>query len=182
MYEVEVETFSTFNQQSLKSNNDHIVKAVAESPLFHRAGLPLLLSGEITMGFGRGSRELGIPTANLPEDVVEAIPDGLVKGVYFGWATLDGKGPVHKMVVSIGWNPFYQNVKKAAETHIMHKFDGDLYERELRIVCLGWIRDEQSFASLDDLIEAIDDDIRLAEEALEMSCFSKDKWQSYLLD
>ena len=33
-------------------------------------------------------------------------------GIYYGFASVDG-GPVYKMVMSIGWNPFYKNVKKS---------------------------------------------------------------------
>jgi riboflavin kinase len=48
------------------------------------------MSGTVISGFGRGSKELGIPTANLPVDDsktpwINTIPSG----VYFGWASLD---------------------------------------------------------------------------------------------
>jgi len=33
-------------------------------------------------------------------------------GIYYGYAKVDG-GPVYKMVMSIGWNPYYKNVKKS---------------------------------------------------------------------
>lgn len=33
-------------------------------------------------------------------------------GVYFGWASVDS-GDVHKAVLSIGWNPFYENKEKS---------------------------------------------------------------------
>ncbi len=63
-------------------------------------------------GFGRGSKELGIPTANYPEEVVEKLPSELNTGVYCGWASVDN-GDVHKMVLSLGWNPYYKNEKKS---------------------------------------------------------------------
>ena len=68
---------------------------------------PIFVEGEVVKGFGRGSKELGIPTANFPESVVEGLPEGTGTGVYYGWARVD-QGPVHKMVMSIGWNPFYK--------------------------------------------------------------------------
>ena len=46
--------------------------------------------------------------ANFPESVVENLPEELSTGVYFGWGSVND-GPVSKMVMSIGWNPFYQN-------------------------------------------------------------------------
>ena len=50
--------------------------------------------------------------ANFPEDVVEKLPSDIQTGVYYGWAQVD-EGDVHKMVMSIGWNPYYKNDKKS---------------------------------------------------------------------
>ncbi|KAG4410756.1 riboflavin kinase, partial [Cadophora malorum] len=48
---------------------------------------PLRMSGKVVSGFGRGSKELGIPTANIPVDTTPWINDA-ESGVYFGWASL----------------------------------------------------------------------------------------------
>lgn len=122
------------------------------------AGLPHFAKGEVVRGFGRGSKDLGIPTANFPIEVVNDLPSEMNTGVYFGLAQVDKKD-VHRMVMSIGWNPFFKNEKKSMETHILHKFDTDFYGKELRIVVLGYIRPEENFSSLDDLIRTIKDDI-----------------------
>ena len=45
---------------------------------------PIRLAGAVTTGFGRGSRQLGVPTANLPPEPLEAQLAGLPDGVYFG--------------------------------------------------------------------------------------------------
>lgn len=131
-----------------------------------KAGLPHFAKGKIIKGFGRGSKELGIPTANFPEEVVSDLPETIETGVYFGYANVD-KGPIYKMVMSIGWNPFYGNTKKSMETHIMHKFDGDLYDQELRVAILGYIRGEKNFPNLEALIEAINNDIKTADKELD---------------
>ena len=48
---------------------------------------PIKLSGQIVKGFGRGSSELGIPTANIPiEGLDVGGHTGVESGVYFGWA------------------------------------------------------------------------------------------------
>lgn len=52
------------------------------------------------------------PTANFPEHVVEQLPPEIQTGIYYGWAKVDD-GPTHKMVMSIGWNPYYKNEKKS---------------------------------------------------------------------
>ena len=53
----------------------------------------------------------GVIAANFPEDIVNALPDEFNCGIYFGWASVDD-GPVYKMVMSVGYNPFYKNTKK----------------------------------------------------------------------
>ena len=72
---------------------------------------PHYASGEVVKGFGRGSKQLGIPTANYPESIVEKLPEEFDQGVYYGWAQVEN-GPVYKMVMSIGKNPYYNNEKK----------------------------------------------------------------------
>lgn len=44
------------------------------------------MSGTVIKGFGRGSKELGIPTANLPEEAIAEQEKGMVTGIYYGWA------------------------------------------------------------------------------------------------
>ncbi|KAM7362540.1 riboflavin kinase isoform 2-T2 [Cochliomyia hominivorax] len=128
--------------------------------------LPFFASGEIVAGFGRGSKELGIPTANYPLEVVKSLPESFKPGVYFGWANVNN-GPVYKMVMSIGWNPFYDNKEKSIETHILHEFNRDLYGCLLKVCIVGYLRPEQNFKSLEDLIACIKNDIAYAEDVLE---------------
>ncbi len=54
-------------------------------------------------GFGRGSKELGVPTANLDIAEVGAQAEGFAPGIYFGWASVGSSEQVYKMVMSIGW-------------------------------------------------------------------------------
>jgi len=106
--------------------------------------------------------------ANLPikpyEDVLAKCP----AGVYYGWANVD-KGTVYKMAMSIGWSPFYKNKEKTMEIHIIHKFEDDFYGAELRAVVVGYIRGEANFKNVDDLIKAIQDDIKFSEQQLDSS-------------
>jgi riboflavin kinase len=76
---------------------------------------PLRFNGPVIKGFGRGSKELGIPTANIPvEGLAVAGQKDLESGIYFGWAGIDFQGDcVYPMVMSIGWNPFYKNEKRS---------------------------------------------------------------------
>ncbi|XP_068166510.1 riboflavin kinase [Antennarius striatus] len=129
--------------------------------------LPYFCRGEVIRGFGRGSKELGIPTANLPDSVVDHLPADISTGIYYGWACV-GDGDVYKMVMSIGWNPFYKNIKKSMEAHLIHTFKEDFYGGILSFVVVGYIRPETSFNSLEALIMAITNDIEEAKVKLEL--------------
>lgn len=48
-------------------------------------------------------------------------------GIYCGWASVGSDSAVYKMVMSVGWNPFYKNEKKTAEPWLLHTFPEDFY-------------------------------------------------------
>lgn len=144
-------------------------------------GLPHFAKGTVVKGFGRGSKELGCPTANFPLEVVNNLPQQIKTGVYFGFAQVDN-GAVHKMVMSIGWNPFYQNSTKSMETHILHEYENDFYGQKLSVVVLGYLRPEENFNSLNELIEAIKNDIAQAHEHLDKPEYAQYKTNSFFSD
>ena len=50
---------------------------------------PYYASGEVVQGFQRGSKDLGMPTANFAEEVVDELPVEYEQGVYYGWAQVE---------------------------------------------------------------------------------------------
>lgn len=104
--------------------------------------------------------------ANFSLEAVKSLPESLDTGVYYGWASVSNSN-VHKMVLSIGWNPFYGNKEKSVETHILHDYNCDLYGKILKICIVGYLRPEQNFESLDDLIKTIKSDIDQAKALLD---------------
>lgn len=140
--------------------------------------LPYFCVGPIIKGFGRGSSEIGCPTANLPLDVVKNLPEDLGAGIYFGWANVDN-GDVHKAVLSIGWNPFYDNKEKSMETHIIHPFNTDLYGKQLKLCISGYLRPEKNFDSLESLIAAINEDIQNAKQQLDIEPFKSQQFNDF---
>ncbi|GLU23095.1 hypothetical protein SLE2022_391270 [Rubroshorea leprosula] len=133
---------------------------------------PWYIGGPIIKGFGRGSKLLGIPTANLSTEDHSTLLSKYPSGVYFGWAGLSTRG-VYKMVMSIGWNPYFNNTKKTIEPWLLHEFNEDFYGEELRLVIIGYIRPEANFPSLQRLIAKIHEDRRIAEKALDHPLYSK---------
>mmetsp|Transcript_3041 Transcript_3041/g.5175 ORF Transcript_3041/g.5175 Transcript_3041/m.5175 type:complete len:201 (-) Transcript_3041:490-1092(-) len=127
-------------------------------------GEPILLEAEIVHGFGRGSKELGIPTANLSMDVLGPRGENLETGIYYGWSHLNSCR--YQTVVSVGWNPFYKNEKKTVEAHLLSKLP-DFYGEILKVELLGYLRQETNFNGVDDLISCINSDIDLTKKRLE---------------
>lgn len=182
-------------------------------------GGPLRLAGAVVKGFGRGSRELGVPTANLDAAALGPALVAAPAGVYAGWARVvgvddgvptvgavgavggggaapgggdgggsdggGGAGPprgVHKMVMSIGWNPFYGNATKTVEPHLLAAFPADFYGRELRLIAAAYIRPESNFPSLGALIEAIHDDMAAGAAALDADGLRELAHDAFLAD
>lgn len=81
--------------------------------------LPYFTSTKVVKGFGRGSKTLGIPTANFDQHVINDLPHTLRTGIYFGWAqVMQAEKQVYEMVTSVGWNPYFKNqVKSMVHTH-----------------------------------------------------------------
>jgi len=129
--------------------------------IINKMRLPYTCSGKVIKGFGRGSKELGFPTANLDIDIL-SIGDG----VYCGYAKLEDD-TLQKMVMSIGNNPHYGNEKRSFEVHILKHYDNDFYGQDLTITICGRIRDMEKYNSVDELIQAINKDIEYAKYYLD---------------
>lgn len=70
------------------------------------------------------------------------------------------------MVMSIGYNPFYKNTVRSAEVHVLHKFAQDFYDAHMRLLIVGFIREEKDYKSLEALIEDINTDCEVAKTSL----------------
>lgn len=148
--------------------------AVLRQPnLFMLPGGPVEMEGSVVTGFGRGSKQMGVPTANLSPDEVGEAASRLPRGVYFGWAVLKGAqgddGAVHKMVMNIGRRPtFVDGDGITVEVHILHPFREDFYGRRVRVALVSFLRPEVKFRSLQELITRIQTDVGMAKTMLEL--------------
>lgn len=145
--------------------------------------------------------QLGIPTANLPvdESLTPWIAD-VKSGVYFGYASLAlpaihpdagalstdaatatpntsslSKFQIFPMVMSIGYNPFYGNTVRSAEVHVLHGFTADFYDAHMRLLILGFIREEQNYDSLEALVKDINTDCDVAKSSLKRETWAPAK-------
>jgi riboflavin kinase / FMN adenylyltransferase len=121
-------------------------------------GYPWFVSGTVIHGDKRG-RELGFPTANLTLDAA----CGLRHGIYAVRVGVSGR--CYDGVASFGRRPMFDSGVVLLEAFLFD-FAGDLYGRDMDVAFIAWLRAEEKFASIDDLIRQMQDDARHAREAL----------------
>jgi riboflavin kinase/FMN adenylyltransferase len=114
-------------------------------------GRPVELDGIVVRGDQRGGT-LGYPTANLAVDPALLVPR---YGIYAGAA----RG--HRAAISIGTNPHYGGEERRIEPYLLD-FDGDLYGQRLVVEVWERLRDEQAFASEEELVAQIGRDVEAA--------------------
>lgn len=117
---------------------------------------PYALSGKVVHGQQIG-RSIGFPTANLlPTTSYKLIP---ATGVYAVEVLIEEV--VYKGVLNIGTNPTVGGKTQTLEVYIQN-FTGDLYDQTIVVRFLHFLREEQRFASLDELRRQILSDCRSA--------------------
>ncbi len=111
-------------------------------------GAPYFVKGRVLHGRADG-RKLGFPTANIRIEEGRIIPKS---GVYRSALVIDGR--IFCGVSNIGVCPTFNGREIRLETHIID-FSGDLYDKEIRIYLLGYIREERHFNSIEELKKQI---------------------------
>ena len=107
-------------------------------------GRPYGIEGVVTRGRGIGRKFL-FPTANL-ELQNRVLP---ADGVYVTLALVDGVW--RRSVTNIGKRPTLgADAESKVETHLID-FDGDLYEKTIRVRILHRLRGEKKFSGIDEL-------------------------------
>jgi riboflavin kinase/FMN adenylyltransferase len=135
--------------------------ALAEGQVVEAAellGAPWFVTGEVIHGDKRG-RDLGFPTANIRLDPA----CGLKHGIYA--VRVDIAGKRHDGVASFGVRPMFDHGAPLLEVFLFD-FAGDLYGQVIDVALIGWVRPEQTFASIDALKERMAVDVAQARDAL----------------
>lgn len=117
------------------------------------------LEGEVVHGAKRGAK-IGFPTANVATRK-ELLP---CEGVYT--VKVKYNETIYDGVVNIGWNPTFSGELKTVEVHILN-FCKEIYGERVRIYFIDRLRDEMKFASVSELIAAIERDVDVASKSLQ---------------
>lgn len=122
-------------------------------------GRPFAVRGVVVKGDQRG-RDLGFPTANVPVVSGAAAP---ADGVYAGrLRVLDGPdaGALFPAAISVGTNPTFAGEReRRVEAHVLDRTDLELYGVEVEVQFAERLRGMVRFDSIDELLEAMADDI-----------------------
>ena len=126
-------------------------------------GRPYAVQGVVVVGDRRGGPLLGVPTANLAVPAGIAIP---ADGVYAGHLTDQGADRLaaRPAAISVGTNPQF-GTDRRVEAHVLD-FDGDLYGHRVAVDFTHHLRDQATFAGLEELIAQIKADIVKARQLL----------------
>ncbi|MCK1969418.1 bifunctional riboflavin kinase/FAD synthetase [Franconibacter sp. IITDAS19] len=159
-YGFEVTSTQSFCQDGLRISSTAVRQALAEDNLEQAQtllGRPFALSGRVVHGDALG-RTIGFPTANIPLRR-QVTP---VKGVYAVEVMGLGEKPVPG-VANIGTRPTVAGLRQQLEVHLLD-VAMDLYGRHIDVVLRKKIRNEQRFASLDELKAQIARDVITARD------------------
>jgi riboflavin kinase/FMN adenylyltransferase len=122
-------------------------------------GRPYRMSGKIVKG-DRVGRTLGYPTANVDLRRRQSAVMGIFAVRVHG---LEG-GP-HDAVASVGSRPTFAGTKPILEVHLFD-FDADIYGKYIHVDFIAWLRDQEKFDMVEDLVAQMDVDADNARSAL----------------
>ena len=123
------------------------------------------LEGRVAPGFHVG-HEIGFPTANLMVSSRAVMP---ASGVYAALAFIDDGATGIPAMVNIGYRPTFEGTANESkhlttEAHMIG-MDEEIYGKAVRLEFMARLRDEQRFASVEELTEQLNRD---REETLSM--------------
>jgi|TARA_B110000908_G_scaffold69715_1_gene84072 riboflavin kinase/FMN adenylyltransferase len=149
LYDFEVEEIPAQDIDNVSVSSTKIRTALKEGRLKtanNYLGYNYMLNGTIVNGKKLGGK-IGFPTANLDiKEPYKLIPK---TGVYVIKTIIDAV--LYTGMMNIGFNPTVKGKYQTIEAHLFD-FNKDLYGRKVTIELLFFLREEQKFNSIEDLI------------------------------
>jgi len=164
-YGFEVEQISAQEIQDVSVSSTKIRKALQDGNMAlanEYLGYTYFLTGEVVKGKQLG-RTIGFPTANIQiEEDYKLIPK---TGVYVVRTFIDQKEVFGMM--NIGFNPTVNGQKQTIEVNLFD-FDADIYDQNIEVSLLHYLREEQKFDSVALLTAQLNEDKKEALEFLSL--------------
>lgn len=151
MYENNIEISSSAIRRSLKEGNIILANNMLEEEFS--------MSSKVIKGMQVG-RTLGYPTANLQIPCNKIIPKD---GVYATKVLYNNR--LYPSVTNIGQRPTFEGKDKSIETYIFD-FKEDIYNKELRLYFVDYIREEKQFENKYMLANQMKSDVEGAKKIL----------------
>ncbi|SHN16739.1 bifunctional riboflavin kinase/FAD synthetase [Gracilibacillus kekensis] len=154
--ETEVTTVGRLDLNNKKISSTRIRKVLGQGEMEEAErllGRPYSIAGEVIHGDKRG-RTIGYPTANikiedyyfLPRIGVYAVQIMVGNDIYYGMANL-------------GYNPTFSDDRENAKLEVnIFNFDANIYGENVVVYWKKYIRNEEKFSSVDELIDKIRED------------------------
>ncbi|TDT61562.1 bifunctional riboflavin kinase/FAD synthetase [Fonticella tunisiensis] len=156
-YELNVIDKVSFEERNISSS---IIREKIESGELSEANILLghnyFYIGRVIEGNKLG-RKLGFPTANVPISNNLCIKNG----VYITWTYVDGIA--YSSISNVGNKPTVGKNERLIEVHIFN-FEGNLYNKKIKIEFVEFLREERKFESIDELKDRVLMDINTARE------------------
>ena len=166
IYDFEVIEITAQQLQNVSISSTKIRKALEEGDVKtanQYLGYPFMLSGKIVKGKGIG-KTLAFPTANLKiKEDYKLIPKN---GVYLVRSVIAEKEIFG--LTNIGTNPTVGGIHKSIETYFLD-YKNDLYDKDIQLNFIKYIREEKIFTSKEALKIAIKEDELFARNYLNIN-------------
>ncbi|MDE2387428.1 MAG: bifunctional riboflavin kinase/FAD synthetase [Actinomycetales bacterium] len=112
-------------------------------------------------------RTIGFPTANMSRAAEGYLP---LDAVYAGWLIVnhdDGSQTGYPAALSVGINETFEAVPRVLEAYVLDRDDLDLYDLDVTMEFVEFVRPTLKFDSVETLIDAIKDDVARVRSILE---------------
>ena len=124
-------------------------------------GRRYFIRGIVVHGDARG-RELGYPTANLAWSADLVVP---ADGVYAGWLHVHGERM--PAAISVGTNPQFDGEDQRVEAFVIDREGLDLYGQRVAVEFGERLRDQETFASVEEFVAQMGRDVASARAMVE---------------
>lgn len=159
-----VEVIPPFHLLGKKVSSTNIREALLEGTIEeanHLIGRSYRVQGIVVTGDGRG-KTIGFPTANIQPSEDYVIPK---KGVYAVRCKVHEQ--VYNAVMNIGSKPTFSDNEQIITLEAnLFDFDQNIYNEQIEVEFIHYIRSEQKFPGIQELIQQIQQDVSEAKRIL----------------